>query len=245
MTHILIQHSNAKFIQNCLSLSMPDYMIIDIVVGNNLYNTYFRHKPGHCLFSGGVLSSEVIQFCEDYSNETSIYIFHETEDSYVKSEALLGGGTNVRHIGYGVATFSMPDNLINDQLFYNTNQPHTQSGVVCFMDGVPEMPKPLMALLYPNTNTPIKLFNCPNIKHYQNLGMVNEKNRALLLQTHQYCLDMSPYQGYSYINEAIACGSIPISIDDIISGTYINKTPIMSNIPLLTYTNFLRDILQL
>lgn len=245
MKHILIQHSKKKFIQNCLSLSLDNYTIIDIAIGNNLYQTYFRHKPAYCLFTASNLSSEVVQFCEDYGDKTNVYMFCDTEDSCTSARAVLDKNIPITYIGQGKDAISIPSNLINDKLFFNNNNTNRKDSIVCFMDEMFEMPSKLIELLYPNTKIPIKLFNCSSIKHYQNLGVITEKNRALLLQTNKYYLDMGPYTGNSYVNEALACGSIPISLEDLSSNNYHNQINTQTNPQLLTYTNFLRDTLKL
>lgn len=243
MKSILIQQSLEKFLQNCSSIIFDDLLTIDIAIGNNLYQTFFKHKPEHCLFSGNAVSNETLQFCEDYSNTTNIYFFHQNDQSYDKLKKLTSS-MKVQHIGYDVGDIILPKLLINDQLFYNINN-NIKDSIVCFMDGLEAIPNNLLDLLYPSTTTPIKLFNCPNIKHYQNLGLLTEKDKASVLQTHKYYLDLSRNTPYSYTYEAIACGTVPISIESLQDNSYRATVPPKVNEIPVTYTSFLRDIFKL
>lgn len=245
MKSILIQQSFEKFLQNCSSTSFDDILIIDIAIGNNLYQTFFKHKPDHCLFSAhlATTSYEIIQFCEDYNSATNIVFFHHSTQSYDKLKTLLPF-QSIKHICYSGCDIDLPKSLINNQLFY-TIQDNSKEGVVCFMDGIESIPNGLLDLLYPSTTIPIKLFNCPSIKHYQNLGMLTEKDKASMLQTHKYYLDLNQDAPYNYTNEAIACGAIPVSIESIQNNTYRSITLPQIRTDQITYSQFLRDIFKL
>jgi hypothetical protein len=245
MKSILVQQSPEKFMQNCSALSFEDILVIDISIGNNLYQTFFRHKPEYCIFSGNLVNKEIIQFCEDYSNSTNIYFFHIDSKSYENTKSLLPQGSRVTHIGYDDNyDAAIPLGLVNDQLFYSTNT-NTKDGIVCFMDGLTSIPNELLDLLYPNTSVPIKLFNCPSIRHYQNLGIVTEQNRANLLQTHRYYLDLRQDAGFSYVNEAIACGATIISVEQIKDNSYLSSPSETTDHINITYNKFLRELFKL
>lgn len=244
MKSILIQQSSEKFIQNCSSVSLDGITTIDIAVGNNLYQTFFRHKPEHCVFSGSSVNQEILQFCEDYGNQTNIYFFHMTSKSCEDLKTILSQKSKVSHIGYENCDIIIPSLLVNDQVFFNTNS-NTKDGIVCFMDAFDSIPNDMLDVLYPNSSIPIKLFNCPSIKHYQNLGMLTEHNRAFVLQTHKYYLDLNQHIGLSYTNEAMACGAKVISLDSIKNNSYQETVMNNTNIKYITYNNFLRELLKL
>lgn len=245
MKSILIQQSHNKFLQNCSALSFEDITIVDIAIGNNLYQTFFKYKPEHCLFSADTIDKEVAQFCEDYHDQTNIYFFCQNEELSNRVKSIIGNNLKIQYIGYYHSdNIIIPESLINDQLFFNTNT-NTKDSVVCFMDGLSIIPSQLQDILYPNTKIPIKIFNCPQIKHYQNLGTLTEQDRASVLQTHRYYLDLQQPMLSNYINEAIACGCIPISIEDIKNNTYTTKLLPKQNSQPETYSHFLRNALQL
>jgi hypothetical protein len=245
MKSILVQQSPEKFMQNCSALSFDDILMIDISIGNNLYQTFFRHKPEYCIFSGSLVDKEILQFCEDYSSSTNIYFFHIDSRSYENIQTLLPKDSKVIHIGYGDGyDAAIPTGLVNDQLFYNTNS-NTKDGVVCFMDGLTSVPNELLDLLYPNTSVPIKLFNCPSIRHYQNLGVLTEQNKASLLQTHKYYLDLKQPVGFSYINEATTCGAKVVSLEQVKDNFYLSSSPINTDSINITYNKFLRELFNL
>lgn len=243
MKSILIQQSFEKFLQNCSSMSFNDLILIDIAIGNNLYQTFFKHKPEHCLFSAHTASNETLQFCEDYADSTNIFFFHQDHQSYDKLKNLLPS-SRIKHIGYSNCDIILPEPLINDQLFYSVDN-NNNNGIVCFMDGLDSIPNDLLDLLYPSTTAPIKLFNCPNIKHYQNLGILTEKDKATVLQTHKYYLDLNQSAPYNYTNEAMACGALPVSMESIRNNTYHSAAPPETKTVQTTYSQFLRDIFQL
>jgi hypothetical protein len=242
---MLVQQSSEKFMQNCSALSFDDILTIDISIGNNLYQTFFRHKPEYCIFSGSLVDKEVLQFCDDYSNSTNIYFFHIDSNSYQNIKTLLPKDSKVIHIGYGNDyDAAIPTGLVNDQLFYSTNS-NTRNGVICFMDGLTSIPNELLELLYPNSSIPIKLFNCPSIKHYQNLGVLREQDRANLLQTHKYYLDLRQAAGFSYANEATACGAKIVSLEQIKDNSYISGRLTNTDSTNITYNKFLRELFNL
>jgi hypothetical protein len=245
MKSILVQQSPEKFIQNCSALSFEDIMIIDIAIGNNLYQTFFRHKPEYCIFSGNLVNKEILQFCEDYGDITNIYFFHIDNKSYEKTKSSLPKESKVVHIGYDdTYDAAIPLGLVNDKLFYSTKD-NKKDGIVCFMDGLAAIPNELLDLLYPNSSTPIKLFNCPNIRHYQNLGMLTEQNRASLLQAHKYYLDLKQDVGFNYTNEAKSCGAIVVSLDQIKDNSYASSLPANTDHTNITYNKFLRELFKL
>jgi hypothetical protein len=245
MRSILVQQSAEKFMQNCSALSFDNILIIDISIGNNLYQTFFRHKPEYCIFSGSLVNKEILQFCEDYGGSTNIYFFHIDSNSYDNVKTLLPKDSKVIHMGYGDSyDVAIPTGLVNDQLFYNTGS-NTKDGIICFMDGLTSVPNELLELLYPNSSIPIKLFNCPTIKHYQNLGMLTEQNRANLLQTHKYYLDSRQATGFSYANEAVACGAKVIALEDIKDNSYLSSLPTNTDLVSITYNKFLRELFNL
>jgi hypothetical protein len=92
---------------------------------------------------------------------------------------------------------------------------------------------------------PIKLFNCPSIRHYQNLGVLTEQNKASLLQTHKYYLDLKQTIGFSYINEATTCGAKVVSLEQVKDNCYLSSSPINTDAINITYNKFLRELFNL
>lgn len=212
MKSILIQNTNNKFIQNCLSTSMDGVRIIDIDISNNLYQTFFRHKPQVCIFDAAHITEEITQFCLDHDATTSVYLVHTENTTLVSSNHI---SSHIRHIGYGNSyNIRIPSDIINDQLFYNPNLDRINS-CVCFLENIAPNPD-IIKILYPNTTVPIKLFNGHDFKHYQNLGTVKEQDKAHLLQTHRYYLNLNYPIYHSYTLEATACGCKPISISMLV-----------------------------
>lgn len=245
MTSILIHNTNNKFIQNCLSIHTDNVSMIDITINNNLYQTFFRHRPQVCIFDANYITEEILQFCGDHGQQTSIFFLHTASDT--ESLRTSAGLSFIKHIGYDNGyDIVIPTDIINTQLFINNPGHKRVRGCVCFLEHrIPS--QELINVLYPNTQLPIKLFNSANFRHYQNLGIVNEKDKARLLQTHTHYLDLDYPIHTNYRLEALACGCIPTSVSLLYDlNTANNSTPdALQHIDNNTYISFIEKNLIL
>jgi hypothetical protein len=82
------------------------------------------------------------------------------------------------------------------------------------MDNYETIPESISNYLYPKTNIPIKLFNNNSIAHYQNLGLLDESNKANILQSNKYYVSIANNKN-DYSLEASLCGSIVLDVDQI------------------------------
>lgn len=241
MTKLLVQQHNSKFIQNIIYSKINNTDIIGAVLNNNLYQIYYTHKPTHVIFCADNLTPETIQFISDFGNNTDIkcFLYHNrsiSEEIYTAFKT-----TGIIHIcdekysGKDECQLLCPNNLINSQIFNNGT--NTNESIVCFLDDYNELPSVLQPYLYPNTKMPIKLFNAPDLKHYQNLGLLDELTRANVLKSTKYFLSLGSSKN-DYSLEAQSCGCIILSIADLKEYTSIQyKAPG----PVIDYATFITE----
>jgi hypothetical protein len=233
---ILIQNSPFKFLNNLLFLNIPDLQIQVFNNDNDLYKIYFNFKPEVIILSNYHLTKNTKQFIEDVHTETKIFVYHfYHEDSYSNVVQELNH-LNIKHITHHDSENSIliPDNLVNTNL-YNYTDITKIDKIVCFLDGFKEIPPDINSYLYPNNNIPLLLFNNPNIKHPQNLGILAEPHKAELLKSYKYYLSCGALNDYS--NEALLCGCCVLSPDDL--STYLEKNTDKINHNHITYEQFL------
>lgn len=235
MKSILIQNTSDKFIQSLLDSSVDDTIMIDIVVNNNLYSVFAKHKPEYCIFSHKYINEEILQFCEDYCLNTKIYLYYS--DGQV-SNAVPKNCISIGHNDtYGI---SIPDNITNIRAIDNDvirNDKFIEERMVYYAEHK-ELTPYIVELLYPQTSLKINIFDAIGFYHYQNLGFLSEADKIDILSKSKYYLYSD--KANSYINEAILSGCIPISVQSVISNNY--KNILLPDKPeCITYNQFLID----
>jgi hypothetical protein len=97
------------------------------------------------------------------------------------------------------------------------------------------IPENLNRYLYPKTKLPIKLFNNPNIKHHQNLGILSEIEKATVLKNSMFYLTIDEH----YLAEAWESGCNVLTVpelDLLISKKYKTKKYYQ------TYSSFMEQL---
>lgn len=217
MTTLLVQNSKSKFIQSSIYCKIPNTDIIGSNIDNHLYKIYYSHNPTHAIFCANRLTDEIAQFISDFSfAKVRCFIYHENLSFDVLEQFKELPVTHISKINIKseYKSILLPKNLINSQLFYNDISISKKESIVCFMDDYETIPENLTNYLYPNTTFPIKLFNNYSLPHYQNLGMLDEKSKANILQTSKYYLSIANNKN-DYSLEAGLCGGIVVDIHQI------------------------------
>jgi hypothetical protein len=209
-------------------------MIGDIT--NTLYQTFYTYKFDAIIFMASKFNTEIFQFINEFDN-IKVFIYHD-----ILNPALFDLSLNIVHLLDNYKNKNQ-DNirniplLINKQLYDSISNISMKYDVmVCFLDGLPNIPEQLSKFLYPNTKLPIKLFNNENIYHSQNLGMLNEVEKAHILKQAKYYITINNL----YVAEAMASGCIvlaPEEIDDMVPKKYKNKKDYNS------YSNFIENLM--
>jgi len=237
MNKLLVQQSNHKFIQNLSYTNIDNTMTMVADIANNLYKYFYHHSFTHCIFKAELLTPEIMQFIADFSSSQIKCIIHHnilSEDIVKHYEDY-----NVSHICHSTNTnlaTIIPTNLLNTELFYADAGIDHSNSIISFMDGITSLSDDIMQYLYPNSNLPIKLFNNTNIKHPQNLGLINEQDKANLLRSYKYYLTISDND--EYIEEAKYSGCNIITLSTL--NNYKNSIYLPAS-PYITYVDFIKD----
>jgi len=210
---ILVQKDNNKFVNNLRNIE-TNYRIVVEDLDNQLYQQYYRLKPEIIIFVASKSNTkEVLQFISDNSLETKIFIYHH--DELDKNLLKL---PNVYHLANSKKAKENPDHkiiklpkLINEQIFNSLGTENKNEDIVCLIDHINKLPVELAQKLYPATKLKIKLFNNPKIRHHQNLGLLDEKQKSELLKSSKYFLCIDDH----YLYEALACGCEVLLIEDL------------------------------
>lgn len=213
MNTVLIQYSNSKFMRTAIFSSVDGYNILGSSINNNLYQIYYSLKPTHGIFHANMITPEIMQFIEDFSHSVKCYLYHDVLSLDIINHFQ---PYNIQHLTYDTThsdLIHLPSNLLDAKLFYTNTNIVKKDSLVCFIDNLPVLPDFLKDYLYPKNTLPIKLFNNAYVKHAQNLGLLNESDKALVLQNHKYYLILNDHD--EYIREAQNCGCIIVNIKDI------------------------------
>jgi hypothetical protein len=183
--------------------------VLSVPVQQDLYKIYYKFPFEYAIFLASKFDNEVAQFISEFcSKGIKFAIYH---DDNINNDVLQYYGsvckslTNTKH----EKCIHVPE-LIN-QYLYKSNKQKKEPIVSCFLDSITEIPQELEEYLYPNSNLKLRLFNNPSIKHYQNLGTLNEYDKSTILNQSEYFLS---FDGY-YSNEAIACGCKVLGTKDL------------------------------
>jgi len=211
---ILIQKTDNKFVNN-LNHTKSNHELIVTELDSVLYQTFYKLKPNVVIFMASKCENkEVNQFILEFQDKIKCYIYYDN-NSHIKSH--IKTYKNAYHLTEDKKAKENPDykiiklpKLINDSLFNDSDIADKNEDIVCFIDNITNIDEELKLILYPHTNLKIKLFNNPKIKHHQNLGTINEQQKAKLLKKSKYFLAIDD----TYINEAVSCGCEILSIKD-------------------------------
>tara|TARA_B100001778_G_C18591856_1_gene632654 strand:+ start:1401 stop:2039 length:639 start_codon:yes stop_codon:yes gene_type:complete len=198
---IIIQQSNCKFINNLDSLQ---YQSISVNIKNNIYQIEQIEQPDVYVLIAEKLSNEELHFCSNNPNK-KILIYNQSPKDLDVPNATIISDTELPCL-YNPNRFS--DNKSNKDIEYSY-----------FLDNDSALPENLTYELLPNKINHIKLFNNRLIDHPQNLGLLSEDDKAVILnRTKKYICNNN-----FYAIEAIKCGCevvdtslspIDVNIDD-------------------------------
>lgn len=241
MNKLLIQYKNNKFVNN-IQLSSIDFC--GVFIGNTqsqLYKLFYENQFTHIIFIASLLGNEELSFIEEFGKNVHIYIYEDKPVVLPKNlniSAVLAPSPNkTKESTYKI--INMPK-LVNNEVFNKLDNVEKLDKIICFIDHIDSIPDNLNQLLYPNpTSLPILLFNNSAIIHPQNLGTLNEKDKAELLKTHKYYLALDDND--EYVPEAWACDTIVLTTEDVSS---LKPTKFKTSKYFQSYCNFLRMLLS-
>lgn len=236
MNKLLIQNLNDKFINN-LSLCENNFCrTISADIGGAIYQLYYQYDFTHIILIDSLLDNECLQFIDEFGSDVSIYIYKNAKTKNYQKARKISGVLSYTKDDDGYKTIKIPT-LVNHDLYNSNSSIKKINQIISFMDKIDNIPEAIEKYLYPQTNLQIKLFNNNNIIHPQNLGLLSEKDKALLLQRSQYYLAITE----DYVAEAWACGCKVLTADDL--DTLEPSTYRRSN-AFQPYTNFLKGLVS-
>jgi hypothetical protein len=230
---IFSQYIDTKFIN-----SLPDIQNgITVASGNTnnvLYDIHYKYNFDLYIFAASMFTAEIYQFVQDYSLTHKIIFYHHK----LINENILSISNNVKHISHieNDNCVNIPF-LINPHIFCakNNRVQDRSENIICFLDGYHTIPNELNPILYPKTNMSLQLFS-KNIQHQQNFGYLSETEKADMLNSYKYYLDID----HQYLVEAKLCGSEILSINNL--GDIEPSDIIVPNH--MTYQQFIESIAQ-
>lgn len=238
---IFIDYRNNRFINGLIGSSPKDLQILHSSINKNIYNIYYSLNFDYCIFNLSSIDNEIIQFISEYASTVKIFIYLDVPnytdvnliDAFKNSVYYLIPENTFHHYQNYDNVIKINNNLVNTKIFYMNNNITRDAGSICvFLDLFESIPEPLIDKLYPKTKLKIMMYNNPNIKHAQNLGVLSEMDKAYVLNKSTYFIDYNNY--YTY--EAISCGCKILNINNIDAEHCININHEITN-----YDHFVKE----
>ena len=212
MSIVLVQDYNDKFINN---LKLVDnnggkLVVYGANINSNLYKIYHQYKFDSAIFIESLITPEILQFISEFFQKIKFSIYHNRtpnqdiiKDYKIAAKQLV----NVKNIK---DTIIIP-NLINSQLYSINPKVLKNNDIICFIDNIASIPLQMMEFLYPSKSMNIKMFNNTSIEHVQNIGLLNEIDKSILLNMSKYYISIDNY----YAKEAQCCGCEVLDISEL------------------------------
>jgi hypothetical protein len=231
-----IEAHDSKFINNTIiSLrQQKNTEVFSYLSHKNLYKIYHQTQFDTAIFIASRFTSEIAQFVtEFYTKGIKIFVYHDTIIPSIIEDYKTACVSLVHEQGLNNTIVIPP--LINDYIYKNNGYDRHKS-IACFIDDQQEsISSDLEQHLYPNAKLPIRMFNNSKIVHPLNLGLLNEYDKADVLNRSEYFLDINN----TYTEEAIRCGCKIVKLDNVQNYKKAKKTK--PNNKLLTYQNFIEQ----
>jgi hypothetical protein len=182
---------------------------------NHLHNKIFDFayvvKPDILIFPISEYTQEIHNYIEKNANTIKTVLFIDIQVPQVELLNHLSKN-NCRFIldskiGYSLSNSISYDHIYDDQIFtrIEVGERNNKLAVSLSLDNGKNT-KLLKDILYPNiTKYPLVLFNNPEFKHEQNIGVYNESDLNYILNKFSYFMDLDG----EFLIEAKVCG-IPV-----------------------------------
>jgi len=212
---IIVKHNDCKFINNIDSLS-ENHDIIYVNINNNIYQIEQKINPDAYILSAEKLTDEELHFCQNIKSK-KVFVYQQSTEK----------------ISIENATFLYDSELpvLYNKLRFNNQNVHKDIEYSYFLDNDSNISEKLSKRLLPNKSYKIKLFNNSKISHPQNLGLLSENDKSIILNRTQNYICNNMF----YAIEAKLCGCRVLDLDfndiDINIDNY------------KTYSNFFGDLL--
>lgn len=238
---LFIEAKNNKFINNLINADLLSYDIISNTISKNIYEIFYKTKFTTIIVNDTSIDNELSQFIVEYGKNINIYVYQDQKHSNLTEYLTKFVHRLIPEYFHKPQTIHdnltiIPNNLVNEKIFYRNNDILKDNSISFFLDIVDEIPDFIKYKLYPASLMKIKLYNNFRIKHYQNLGMLSENEKNIVLNQSTYFINYNNY----YVNEAMLCGCKILDMLDIDTNNTIN-IPSDQNI---SYTTFMKELLS-
>lgn len=196
MTHILVQNHNCKFINNIDSIS-DKYFITLTNINKNIYKIDQKINPDIYILISDYIDYEEIHFCNSTDKKIIIYEFNKPKSEQIKEKE------NII-----VLNNKQTEIIYNEKRFHNSNSDR-EIEFCYFLDNDNTIPAKISQQLYPSSKKKFKLFNNKLIDNPQNLGLLNETDKARVLNSTQVFVTKNMF----YAVEAFLCGCDVVDTD--------------------------------
>ena len=229
---IFIQNTDDKFINNLSLIKDDKHLIACGDIEDNLYQIHYKYGFDCYTFLSSKFNKETFQFILEFGQKIKCFIYHDTlrPEIIETNKGLCKHLVNEKEVDNAIFI----PTLVNRDIFTNEKVERCHN-ISCFIDRLEQIPQNLLGKIYPNSKLDIKLFNNPKIKHPLNIGKLQEKEKAEILNRSKFFLSLDGF----YEAEAFCCGAKVLNIESIES--LESQTIKVENIQ--SYQNFFRDLL--
>lgn len=237
MKNICITKSNKKLNKNLPEYSSEDMRFLNFDPKQSIYKFYYSVSKNIdiLLVNSSTINSEILSFISDFHDSIKTIIYYDDNQSYdidANVINILDYNSTLDIVGN-----KLPKFIINDKIYDNISIPKDKPYFITyFLDNNTFIPEKVNALLYPKTKLKIRMFNGENIKHYQNLGYINEKERMNILLESEIFL----YNSNDYLCEAWMCRCKTV---DLTNQSIDDPTAPLENPEFTTYNQIIQDFI--
>jgi hypothetical protein len=192
-----------RFIENLKLCKIESHFAIS---NDNIFKYPYSGIPNY-IIDTKTIDDTVMMFIEEYaeSDKIKIFLYHHNAD-LVLVEQINNKVTHLLNQETDNPGCVNIQKYINNHIFFDRSSNTPRSNIMAgFLGEVSEIPFNLTKYLMLSDSkkeTMIRLFDNPDIANTYNVGIISEHEKANILQTYKYFLNIND----SYIYEAIACG---------------------------------------
>ncbi len=234
--NILVQQNPLNKFTSNIGLLQNDHTIYSLDINGRLYGLQDKLNINCSIFHMSMLTQEIIQYIIEFSSSVKMIVYQDVLNidfinTYHKH------CINLVEENIVDKCTTLP-NLLNEQIFIPNIPKNFNHEIVTFLNQCKELPESLTPFLYPaSKSSKIKIFNSPFVKHVQNLGMLQEKEKNTLLNESKYFLAYDS----QYITEALYLGCKVLTPDELSTQKPNTYTKIQEY---TTYNNYLKVLLN-
>lgn len=219
---ILLHHTNhnlyRSMVKNLIQHHSEDLDIILQIIHGNLFRLFNEYKPTVVFLPVAEYTQELHDFIQEYNSQVKISLLVDREIDNPKLIQFWKDVGLYLVTAKGLSDFPVSDHgieypaLYDSDIFSNTNAVRNNKVAVILTSDQNQNEQVLSSWLYPqNADSKLVLFNNPEFKHPQNVGIFNNTDLNIILNSFSYLIDIDN----KYNLEALVCGIQNLDIDKI------------------------------